>query len=96
MDFANQNMLERILIAMLKKNKANWNVNFRICAEEPIAPLYKQLTSLGLWEQSYNKNYFSSGPFWNHKVKTKAKYISISNILYLLSTPASIPHIGAI
>ena len=42
MDFANWNMLKRILIAMLNKNKANWNENFRICAEEPIAPLYKR------------------------------------------------------
>ena len=41
-DFANRNVLERILIAMLSKNKANWNENFRICAEEPVAPLYKQ------------------------------------------------------
>ena len=40
--FANQNMLKRILIAMLNENKANWNENFRICAEEPAAPLYKQ------------------------------------------------------
>ena len=40
--FANQNMLKRILIAMLNENKANWNENFRICAEKPIAPLYKQ------------------------------------------------------
>ena len=35
---ANQNMLKRILIAMLNENKANWNENFRICAEEPVAP----------------------------------------------------------
>ena len=42
MDFANQNMLKRILIAMLNENKANWNENFRICAEEPAAPLYKR------------------------------------------------------
>ena len=40
--FANQNMLKRILIAMLNKNKANCNENFRICAEEPVAPLYKR------------------------------------------------------
>ena len=39
--FANQNMLKRILIAMLNKNKADWNENFRICEEEPTAPLYK-------------------------------------------------------
>ena len=39
--FANQNVLKRILIAMLNENKADWNENFRICAEEPIAPLYK-------------------------------------------------------
>ena len=37
-----------------------------------------------------------SGPFWTHKIKTKAKYISISNILHLLSAPASIPRVGAI
>ena len=41
MRFANQNMLRRILIAMHNENKANWNENFRICAEEPVAPLYK-------------------------------------------------------
>ena len=41
-DSANQNMLKRIPIAMLNENKADWNENFRICAEEPIAPLYKQ------------------------------------------------------
>ena len=40
-DFASQNMLKRILIAMLNWNKADWNENFRICAEELIAPLYK-------------------------------------------------------
>ena len=42
MKFSNQNILERILIAMLNENKANWNENFRICAEEPIAPLYQR------------------------------------------------------
>ena len=43
-----------------------------------------------------HKNKFSSGPFWTHKIKTKANYISISNILHLLSAAASIPHVGAI
>ena len=38
--FANQNVLKRILIAMLNKNKANSNENFKICAGEPVAPLY--------------------------------------------------------
>ena len=38
---ANQNMLKRILIAMHNKDKADCNENFRICAEEPIGPLYK-------------------------------------------------------
>ena len=38
---ANQNMLKRVLIAMLNENMADSNENFRICAEEPIAPLYK-------------------------------------------------------
>ena len=42
MDFANQNLLKRILIAMLNENKANSNENFKICAEDPVAPLYKQ------------------------------------------------------
>ena len=42
MKFANQNMLKRILIAMLNENKANCNENFRICAEESVAPLYKR------------------------------------------------------
>ena len=41
MDFANQNMLKRILIAMHNENTANCNENFRICAEEPVAPPYK-------------------------------------------------------
>ena len=36
---SNQNMLKRILIAMHNKNKADCNENFRICAEEPVAPL---------------------------------------------------------
>ena len=39
---ANQNVLKRILIAMLNENKADSNENLRICAEEPIAPLYKR------------------------------------------------------
>ena len=38
---ANENMLKRIPIAMHNENKADCNENFRICAEEPVAPLYK-------------------------------------------------------
>ena len=56
MKFANQNVLKRILIVMLKENKADSNENFRICAEEPIAPLYKREASLGMLGWSYNKN----------------------------------------
>ena len=41
MKFANQNMLEKILVPMHNENKADCNENFRICAEVPIAPLYK-------------------------------------------------------
>ena len=41
MKFANRNVLKRILIAMLNENKADLNENFKICAEEPVAPLYK-------------------------------------------------------
>ena len=41
MKFAKWNVLKRILIAMHNENKANCNENFRICAEEPVAPLYK-------------------------------------------------------
>ena len=41
MKITNQNVLKRILIAMLNENKADSNENLRICAEEPVAPLYK-------------------------------------------------------
>ena len=40
--FANQNLPKRSLIAMHNKNKADCNENFRICAKEPVAPLYKR------------------------------------------------------
>ena len=39
--FASWNVLKRILIAMHNENKADSNKNFRICAEEPVGPLYK-------------------------------------------------------
>ena len=42
MRIANQNMLKRILIVMHSKNKADCNENFRVCAEEPVEPLYKR------------------------------------------------------
>ena len=42
MRIANQNMLKMILIAMHNENKADYNENFRICAEESVGPLYKQ------------------------------------------------------
>ena len=42
MKIANQNVLKRVLIAMHNENEADCNENFRICAEEPIAPLDKQ------------------------------------------------------
>ena len=38
---ANQNVLKRIIIAMLNENKADSNENFKICSEEPVVPLYK-------------------------------------------------------
>ena len=38
---ANQNVLERILIAMLSENTAKSNENFRIGAEESVAPVYQ-------------------------------------------------------
>ena len=41
MVFADRNVLKRILTAMLNENKADCNENFRICVEEPKAPLYK-------------------------------------------------------
>ena len=41
MDFASRHVLKRILIAMHDENKADCNENFRICEEEPVAPLYK-------------------------------------------------------
>ena len=42
MDFANWHVLKRIPIAMLNENKADCKENFRICVEEPIAPLNKR------------------------------------------------------
>ena len=42
MKIANQNVLETILIAIDNENKADYSENFRICAEEPVGPLYKQ------------------------------------------------------
>ena len=41
MKITNQNVLERILIAMLNENMAVSNESFRVCAEESILPLYK-------------------------------------------------------
>ena len=41
MKISSQNVLKRILIAILNENKDDSNENFRICAEEPVAPLYK-------------------------------------------------------
>ena len=41
MQISNQNMLERILIAMLNENEADSNESFRICAEESVGHLYK-------------------------------------------------------
>ena len=35
-------------------------------------------------------------PFWTHRIKTKAKYISISNILHLLSAPVSITRVETV
>ena len=42
MKIANQNMLERIFIAMHNENTAKSNENFRMGAEEPVAPLYNR------------------------------------------------------
>ena len=53
---ASQNLLKRILIAMLNENTADSNENLRICSDESVAPLYKRKASLSLLGQSYNKN----------------------------------------
>ena len=42
MKIESQKELKRILIAMHNGNKAVCNENFRICAEEPVGPLYEQ------------------------------------------------------
>ena len=42
MKIANQNELERILIAMHNENTAKSNENFRVGAEVPVAPLYNR------------------------------------------------------
>ena len=41
MKIANQNVLKTILITMHNENKADYNENFWICAEEHVGPLYK-------------------------------------------------------
>ena len=41
MIIANQNVLKMILVAMHNENNADYNENFRICAEESVGPLYK-------------------------------------------------------
>ena len=41
MQIANQNVLERILIAMQNENKPDCKKNFRISSEESVGPLYK-------------------------------------------------------
>ena len=53
---ANKNVLERILVSVFDKNMAKSNENFRVGAEEPVAPLQKWKASLGLLGWSYNKN----------------------------------------
>ena len=40
MKIATRMCLKTILIAMHNENKADYNENFRICAEESIGPLY--------------------------------------------------------
>ena len=42
MNITKQNMLKSILFAMLNENMADSNENFRICSEDPMAPLYKR------------------------------------------------------
>ena len=39
---------------------------------------------------------FTFGPFLTHKIKTKVEYISISNILHLLSVPDPVCNISSI
>ena len=74
-----------------------WHPKYQNCKPEcalpcttTTRPIAMRTASIGLWGWSYYNYKYSSGPFWTHIIKTKAKYISISNILHLLSTPASI------
>ena len=55
-EIVNQNVLKRVLIAMLNENTAVSNENFRICSVESIAPLYKWKASIVLLGRSYIKN----------------------------------------
>ena len=43
-------------------------------------------------KQSYLNHNFSFGPIWTHKIKAKAKYIRISNIIHPLCTAGPAPH----
>ena len=54
MKIANQNVLKRILIAMHNENKADWNENFRICAED-ITITFLVLVHFGLIKDNQGK-----------------------------------------
>ena len=55
MKITNQNMLKRILIAMLNENMAVSNENFRICSEESVAPLSSGRLHLASWVRVTSK-----------------------------------------
>ena len=93
---ANQNVLETILIAMLNENTAVSNENLRNCCGNPYRPCTTGRLHLASWGGVTPKISLVLVHFGLIKIKTKAKYNCISNILYLLSALACIPRVEAV
>ena len=72
---ANQNVLERILIAMHNENTAKSNENFRMGAEEPVPPLYKGRLHWASWGGVTTKNSLVLVHFGLIKLKPNQKTI---------------------
>ena len=94
---ANQNVLKRILITMHNENKADCNhITSGYVQMNPYHLCTSSRLQLTCGDRVITIISLVLVQFGLIKFKTKAKYISISNILHLLSAPASIPHVGAV
>ena len=93
---SNQNVLKMILIAMHNENKADYNENFRICAEESIDLCTSGRLQNACRDGDITITILVLVNFKLIKLKSKAKYKSISDTLHLLSAPVSIPCVGTV